>query len=43
LEYFKNNPPRSAKKNRIHLIHKFYELKDIKAHKALIGTSLEKA
>lgn len=37
IEYFKSNPPRSAKKNRIHLIYKFYELKDLKAHKALEG------
>jgi hypothetical protein len=43
LNYFKNNPCRSAKIKRIHLINKFYELKDIKAHKALPGTFLYKA
>jgi Cytochrome C and Quinol oxidase polypeptide I/LAGLIDADG endonuclease len=43
VEYFKNNPSRSAKKNRLHLISSFYELKDIKAHKALPASSLEKS
>lgn len=41
--YFKLNPCRSAKIKRIHLINKFYELKDIKAHKALPGTLLYKS
>ena len=35
LEYFIKHPSRSAKKNRLHLINKFYELKDLKAHKDL--------
>jgi hypothetical protein len=43
IEYFKKHPSRSAKKNRLHLIPKFYELKDMKAHKALPGTYLEKS
>lgn len=43
IEYFKKYPSRSAKKNRLHLIPKFYELKDMKAHKALPGTFLEKS
>jgi hypothetical protein len=43
FNYFKNNPCRSAKIKRIHLINKFYELKDIKAHNALPGTNLYKA
>jgi len=43
LDYFKNYPSRSAKKNRIHLIKNFYELKDLKAHKALSGTLLYKS
>jgi LAGLIDADG endonuclease len=43
IEYFKKHPSRSAKKNRLHLIPKFYELKDMKAHKALPGTFLEKS
>jgi hypothetical protein len=43
IEYFKKYPSRSAKKNRLHLIPKFYELKDMKAHKALPGTYLEKS
>jgi hypothetical protein len=41
--YFKVNPCRSAKIKRIHLINKFYELKNIKAHKALPGTLLYKS
>jgi len=41
--YFKLNPCRSAKIKRIHLINKFYELKDIKGHKALPGTFLYKS
>jgi hypothetical protein len=43
LEYFKNSPSRSAKKNRLHLIPKYYELKDLKAHKANQGSYLEKS
>lgn len=43
IEYFKKNPSRSAKKNRLHLIPKYYELKDINAHKAFPGTLLEKS
>ena len=43
IEYFKKYPSRSAKKNRLHLIPKYYELKDLKAHKALPGTFLEKS
>lgn len=43
IEYFKIYPSRSAKKNRLHLIPKFYELKDLKAHKALPETLLEKS
>lgn len=43
IEYFKIYPSRSAKKNRLHLIPKYYELKDLKAHKALPGTLLEKS
>lgn len=43
VEYFITNSPKSAKKNRIHLINKFYELKDLKAHKALNGSHLDKA
>lgn len=34
IEYFKTHPSRSAKKNRLHLIPKFYELKDLKANEA---------
>ncbi len=43
LEYFKKYPSRSAKKNRLHLIPRYYELKDLKAHKALPGTFLDKS
>ena len=34
IEYFKKHPSRSAKQNRLHLVPKFYELKDLKANKA---------
>ena len=43
VEYFKKHPSRSAKKNRLHLIQKCYELKDLKAHKALPETCLGKS
>jgi hypothetical protein len=43
IEFFKINPSRSAKNKRLHLIPKFYKLKDLKAHKALSGTNLEKS
>jgi len=43
IEYFKIYPSRSAKQNRLHLIPKYYELKDIKAHKAFTGTFLNKS
>lgn len=42
-DYFKLYPSRSAKKNRILLINKFYEFKDLKAHKALPDTLLHKS
>jgi hypothetical protein len=34
LEYFKKYPSRSLKKNRLHLISRCYELKEMRAHKA---------
>ena len=43
VEYFKNHPSRSAKNNRLHLVPKFYQLKDLKAHKALPGSNLDKS
>ena len=43
IKYFKNHPSRSAKNNRLHLVPKYYELKDLKANKALPGTLLEKS
>ena len=43
IDYFKLYTPKSAKKNRLYLIPKYYELKDLKAHKALAGTFLEKS
>ena len=39
----KLNPSRSAKKNRLHLIPKYYKLKDLKAHKALQDSFLKKS
>lgn len=32
IQYFKKYPSRSAKNNRLHLVPKFYQLKDMKAH-----------
>jgi hypothetical protein len=43
IEYFKKCPSRSAKNNRLHLIPKFYELKNMKAHIALSGSLLAKS
>ena len=43
IDYFKLYTPKSAKKNRLYLIPRYYELKDLKAHKALAGTFLEKS
>ena len=43
IEYFKEHPLRSAKNNRLHLVPKFYELKSMKAHKALSETLLSKS
>jgi len=43
INYFKKYPSRSAKKNRLHLIPKFYELKAMKAHIAPSGSLLSKS
>jgi len=43
IEYFKNHPCRSAKIKRLHLVPIFFELKDLKAYKALEGSNLEKS
>ena len=43
IEYFKNHPCRSAKIQRLYLVPRFYELKDLKAHRALEGSNLEKS
>jgi hypothetical protein len=43
IEYFKEHPSRSAKNNRLHLIPQYYELKDMKAHKAEAETYLAKS
>ena len=43
VEYFKNHPSRSTKNKRLHLILKYYKLKELKAHKALIETFLGKS
>lgn len=39
ISYFKQYPPRSLKKNRLHLIPRCYELKEMGAHKALKETN----
>jgi len=43
IEHFKEYPSRSYKKKRLHLILKYYELKENKAHKAVSGSHLEKS
>lgn len=43
LNYFKSNPCISAKQKRLKLIPKYFELKALKAHKALPDTILGKA
>jgi len=43
IDYFKCHPSRSAKNKRLHLIPKFYELKDLKAHEAPENSYLSKA
>ena len=43
IDYFKKHPSRSAKQNRLHLIPKYYELKDLKAHKAHQDSNLYKS
>lgn len=43
IEYFKKYPSRSAKKNRLHLVPKIYELKSMKAHIAPSGSLLAKS
>ena len=43
LEYFKLNPCRSAKLNRINAVPKYYELRGLKAHLAEESTILSKA
>lgn len=43
IDYFKFYPSRSSKKNRLHLIPKFYELKDLKANIAHENSYLAKA
>jgi Cytochrome C and Quinol oxidase polypeptide I/LAGLIDADG endonuclease len=43
IEYFKRYPSRSIKNNRLHLVPRFYELKDMKAHLASSETFLAKS
>jgi len=43
LEYIKNCPSRSHKKQRLFLIPKYYELKSLKAYKQELGSALNKA
>lgn len=43
IKYFKKYPSRSAKNNRLHLIPKLYELKDMKAHIAPSDSLLAKS
>jgi hypothetical protein len=43
VEYFKKHPSRSAKKNRLHLIPKYYELLDLEAYQAPEDSFLTKA
>lgn len=43
IEYFKKYPSRSAKNNRLHLVPKLYELKDMKAYIAPLDSLLAKS
>jgi LAGLIDADG endonuclease len=43
IEYFKIHPCRSAKIQRLHLVPKFYDLKDLKADQSFKGSNLEKS
>lgn len=43
MEYFKQYPPKSAKIKRLHLVERFYELKDMKAYKAAPDSLLAKS
>ena len=43
IEYFKKYPSRSAKKNRLHLVPKIYELKGMKAQLAPLDSLLAKS
>ena len=43
IEYFKKNPSRSAKNNRLHYVPKYYELIDLGAHKDSTNTLLGKS
>ena len=43
IDYFTKHPSRSAKNNRLHLVPKFYELKNLKAHNASPETFLAKS
>ena len=43
ISYLKINPLRSVKKKTFNLIPKYYELKNLKAHKAPIGSFLNKS
>lgn len=42
IEYFKKHPSKSAKNNRLHLVPKLFELKDMKAHIAPADSMLFK-
>ena len=43
IEYFKKYPSRSAKNNRLHLVPKFYKLKNMKAYMAPLESLLAKS
>jgi hypothetical protein len=43
IEYFKKYPSRSAKNNRLHLIPKYFKLKDMQAENASPDTHLRKS
>jgi hypothetical protein len=43
IKYFNKYPSRSGKKSRLHLIPKYYELKDLKAYQAQENSLLGKA
>lgn len=43
IEYFKQCPSRSGKNSRLHLVPRYFELKDLNAHKAMPNSLLKRS